>query len=67
MYCNKPIFSAIHAQRFSYGNISLTMLPLRLKKSSCWWKKYEPRHEKTNNVVSKQVQNKPGCTSIEAG
>ena len=28
---------------------------------------YEPPHEKTNNVVSEQVQHKSGCTVTEAG
>ena len=27
----------------------------------------EPRHEKTNSVVSQQVQHKPICTSDEDG
>ena len=27
----------------------------------------EPPHKKTNNVVSKQVRHKPGCTTTEAG
>ena len=26
-----------------------------------------PRHEKTNNVVSKQICHKPSCTSTEDG
>ena len=26
---------------------------------------FEPRHQKTNNVVSEQVQHKPSCTSTE--
>ena len=29
--------------------------------------KFEPRHEKTNNMVSEQVRHKLSCTSIEAG
>ena len=28
---------------------------------------YELRYEKTNNVVSEQVQHKPSCTSSEDG
>ena len=27
----------------------------------------EPRHEKTNNVVSEQLGHKPSCTSTEDG
>ena len=30
-------------------------------------KSYEPRHEKTNILVSYQVQQKPGCTATEDG
>ena len=29
--------------------------------------KNEPPRGKTNNVVSKQIRHKPGCTSTEAG
>ena len=29
--------------------------------------KNEPRHEKTNNVVSDQVWHKPGCTATGDG
>ena len=32
---------------------------------SHYGKKYEPHHEKTNNVVSEQARHKPGCTSTE--
>ena len=28
---------------------------------------YEPRHEKTNILVSDQVRHKPGCTATEGG
>ena len=28
---------------------------------------FEPRHEKTNILVSNQVQHKPGCTATEDG
>ena len=28
---------------------------------------YEPRHEKTNVLVSDQVRHKPGCTATEDG
>ena len=28
---------------------------------------FEPRHEKANNVVSKQVRHNPSCTSTEDG
>ena len=29
--------------------------------------KYEPRHEKTNILVSDLVRHKPGCTALEDG
>ena len=38
------------------------MIPMTLYKLS-----YEPPHGKTNNVVSKQVQHKLGCTLTEVG
>ena len=28
---------------------------------------FEPRHEKTNDLVSNQVRHKPGCTATEDG
>ena len=28
---------------------------------------FEPRHEKTNNVISEQVHHQPICTSTEDG
>ena len=28
---------------------------------------FEPRHEKTNNLVSDLARHKPGCTSTEDG
>ena len=32
------------------------------------WRSFDPCHEKTNNVVSEQVQRKQGCTRwLEAG
>ena len=33
----------------------------------CWVVLYEPRHEKTNVLVSDQVRHKPGCTAGEDG
>ena len=31
------------------------------------WTEYEPRHEKTNILVSDLVRPKPGCTATEDG
>ena len=32
---------------------------------NCGYSKYEPRHEKTNILMSDLVRRKPGCTATE--
>ena len=38
-----------------------------VEKPVVYLKKYEPQHEKTNNVVSDQVWHKPGCAATGDG
>ena len=45
-----------------FENIIVALLLLRATENI-----FEPRHEKTNVLVSDQVRHKPGCTATEDG
>ena len=51
---------------FRYLIQRLTMMFL-ITKRYFHWNEFEPRHEKTNVLVSDQVRHKPGCTATEDG
>ena len=64
-------FSAIFESDIILGKPSL---PYLNKKGSmmeppylCILTEFEPRHEKTNVLVSDKVRHKPGCTATEDG
>ena len=49
---------------------SVLLASNHLDKKETFWiasKKYEPRHEKTNVLVSDLVRHKPGCTATKDG
>ena len=49
-----------------YNNIVIMYLAT-ISLNVVFYIKYEPHHEKTNNVVFEQVQHKPSCTCTEDG
>ena len=50
-----------------HGVMAATFMLLGNKESDLKVSIYEPRYEKTDNVVSEQVRHKPSCTNTEDG
>ena len=50
-----------------YGKLVVFSFFLESQNSNNWSRTNEPRHEKTNVLVSDLVQHKPGCTATEDG
>ena len=57
----------MHGLNNRYSKISLFRFCKNVVHLSCVMRKYEPRHEKTNVLVSDLVRQKPGCKATEYG
>ena len=56
-----------HIVGFPTRRLKLSYITSHCLEPSTERRSNEPRHEKTNNVVSEQFRHKPGCTSTEDG